>query len=144
MREVDDRYPEIAKPYEPVKGGKHHKRLDYAKIPLLMAGALIALSALIHKPLPVIPDGPEPEVVVVVPTPSPEPVNPPETTPTPDKKPDRHPRHHHRHQLHLFPRHPRHQRRVSNLVPHRSRNRILNQNPNRNRLPVQNRRPESG
>ncbi len=88
MREVDDRYPEIAKPYEPVKGGKHHKRLDYAKIPLLMAGALIALSALVHKPLPVIPNGPEPEVVVVVPTPSPEPVNPPETTPKPDKKPE--------------------------------------------------------
>ena len=88
MREVDDRYPESAKPYEPVKGGKHHKRLNYAKIPLLMTGALIALSALVHKPLPVIPNGPEPEVVVVVPTPSPEPVNPPATTPEPDKKPD--------------------------------------------------------
>ena len=26
MRETDDRYPEFAEPYEPVKGGKHHKR----------------------------------------------------------------------------------------------------------------------
>ncbi|MBQ1467722.1 MAG: hypothetical protein IIZ27_04525, partial [Solobacterium sp.] len=88
MREVDDRYPEIAKPYEPVKGGKHHKRLNYAKIPLLMAGALIALSSLVHKPLPVTPNGPEPEVVVVVPTPGPEPANPPAQTPKPDKKPE--------------------------------------------------------
>ena len=27
MREVNDQYPEYAEPYEPVKGGKHHKGL---------------------------------------------------------------------------------------------------------------------
>ena len=27
MREIDDRYPEFAEPWEPVKGGKHYKRL---------------------------------------------------------------------------------------------------------------------
>ena len=25
MREINDQYPEYAEPYEPVKGGKHHK-----------------------------------------------------------------------------------------------------------------------
>ena len=27
MREINDQYPEYAEPYEPVKGGKHHKGL---------------------------------------------------------------------------------------------------------------------
>ena len=27
MREINDQYPEYARPYEPVKGGKHHKGL---------------------------------------------------------------------------------------------------------------------
>ena len=25
MREINDQYPEYAEPYEPIKGGKHHK-----------------------------------------------------------------------------------------------------------------------
>ncbi|MBQ2141246.1 MAG: hypothetical protein II433_09155 [Acidaminococcaceae bacterium] len=27
MREIDDRYPEYARPYEPLRGGRHHGRL---------------------------------------------------------------------------------------------------------------------
>ena len=30
MLEIDNRYPEFAEPYEPVKGGKHHKKLAWA------------------------------------------------------------------------------------------------------------------
>ena len=39
MREVDDRYPEFAEPFEPIKGGRHHMGVNFMKMPMLLAGA---------------------------------------------------------------------------------------------------------
>ncbi len=81
MREVDDRYPEFARPYEPVKGGKHYKRLSNSVLPLV-AALLLGLCALVPgKPSPP-PPGPVP---VISPTPS-DPVVPP-VTPGPTDPP---------------------------------------------------------
>ncbi|MBR3231121.1 MAG: hypothetical protein IKF75_00425, partial [Lachnospiraceae bacterium] len=54
MREVNDQYPEFAEPYEPVKGGKHHKGLYGAgKKPMyflfrffILVGLLIIIMAI--------------------------------------------------------------------------------------------------
>ena len=42
MKEIDDRYPEFAEPYEPVKGGKHHKALTLGRsmLPLVVAAVV--------------------------------------------------------------------------------------------------------
>ena len=41
VREIDDRYPEIARPYEPVKGGKHHKRIKLPPFTALIGTVLL-------------------------------------------------------------------------------------------------------
>ena len=59
MKEIDDRYPEFAEPYEPVKGGKHHKRLSRRSLPLLCGALVLALTFILVIPPtdpPAIPD----------------------------------------------------------------------------------------
>ena len=104
MKEIDDRYPEYARPYEPVKGGRHHGRLtgnegnmmllrrvrhlDRARRGFLMGvGILILLTVLIG---PLNPDRqtPVPEPTPeVIPVPEPEPVIPPDEPVIPPEEP---------------------------------------------------------
>ena len=79
MTETDNRYPEFAAPYEPVKGGKHKKRLDFARMAMMLAGALVACSAFFKVPEP----EPMPGPVIVVPSAEPT----PEVTPGPTPEP---------------------------------------------------------
>ena len=46
MREIDDRYPEFARPYEPVKGGKHHGPLRGSPFMLAAAALMILMLGL--------------------------------------------------------------------------------------------------
>ena len=84
MREIDDRYPEFARPYEPVKGGKHHKRLGNSVLPVV-AALLVGLCALV--PGKTVPPGPPKPPVVVTPTPTPTPEPEPEISPPPTEPP---------------------------------------------------------
>ncbi len=101
MREIDDRYPEYARPYEPVKGGRHHGRLsgnegnlavlrrvrhlDRARRGFLMGvGVLILLTILIGPILPPERPTPPPDVPPEIqPTPPPDEPTPPPDEPTP-------------------------------------------------------------
>ena len=111
MNEHDNRYPEFARAYEPVKGGKKHKALNWNPLPLIVAAFLLLLLPLITKPaeqspVPPAADTPvwtvhahagEKEMMFVVPepepgilpkpspsaTPVPPPVTPAPPTPTP-------------------------------------------------------------
>ncbi len=94
MKEIDDRYPEIARPYEPVKGGKHYEKLKFP--PFLLAAFLVVLLPAIRTPLSPRPNGPAPqaETILAVSTPEPvpsyEPSSPsplPSSTPKPSPKP---------------------------------------------------------
>ena len=67
MREIDNRYPEFARPYEPVKGGRHHapltgneaammvrrrvRHLDMARRGFLMGVGILILLTLLLGPL---------------------------------------------------------------------------------------------
>lgn len=102
MQEIDDRYPEYAEPYEPVKGGKHHSAIAFGSTlhgrnharPIAMTVAAAALFALLRPsaPLPPAPDTDPAPVAVVTPSPEPspsatptaEPTPSPEVTPTPE------------------------------------------------------------
>ena len=82
MREIDNRYPEFAAPYEPIKGGKHKKRLDFARMVLLIVGALLAASVFFRMPEP----EPEPQVIAVA-TPASTAEPSPPSTPMPTVTP---------------------------------------------------------
>ena len=94
VREIDDRYPEYARPYEPTGQGRPHGALPWG----LAAGfVLILLSALLSfTPAPPPAPAPEPSAVVPVPEPTPTPPeppiiipdNPPEEPPEPPFIPD--------------------------------------------------------
>ena len=43
MREINDQYPEYAEPYEPVKGGKHHKGISKRFLFFALIGLLLLL-----------------------------------------------------------------------------------------------------
>ena len=48
FREIDDRYPEFAEPYEPVKGAKHYSSLKFGiKVKMKEAAAVLVTAALI-------------------------------------------------------------------------------------------------
>ena len=107
IREIDDRYPEFAEPYEPVRGRRRYRRLSPSAATLLAAGAaLILLSALFASPqrasLPPVPTvplaeaspspalSPDPTPVPTLspaPTPEPTPSPTPEPTPAPTPEP---------------------------------------------------------
>ena len=107
IREIDDRYPEFAEPYEPVRGRRRYRRLSPSAATLLAAGAaLILLSALFASPqrasLPPVPTvplaeaspspafSPDPTPVPTLspaPTPEPTPAPTPEPTPAPTPEP---------------------------------------------------------
>ena len=107
IREIDDRYPEFAEPYEPVRGRRRYRRLSPSAATLLAAGAaLILLSALFASPqrasLPPVPTvplaeaspspafSPDPTPVPTLspaPTPEPTPSPTPEPTPAPPPEP---------------------------------------------------------
>ena len=107
IREIDDRYPEFAEPYEPVRGRRRYRRLSPSAATLLAAGAaLILLSALFASPhrasLPPVPTvplaeaspspafSPDPTPVPTLspaPTPEPTPAPTPEPTPAPTPVP---------------------------------------------------------
>ena len=85
IREIDDRYPEFAEPYEPVRGRRRYRRLSPSAATLLAAGAaLILLSALFASPhrasLPPVPTVPLAEA-------SPSPAFSPDPTPVPTLSP---------------------------------------------------------
>ena len=82
MREIDNRYPEFAAPYEPIKGGKHKKRLDFARMVLMILGALLAASVFFRMPEP----EPEPQVIAVA-TPASTAEPSPPSTPMPTVTP---------------------------------------------------------
>ena len=87
VREIDDRYPEYARPYEPTGQGRPHGALPWG----LAAGfVLVLLSALLSfTPAPAPAPAPEPPVVVPVPEPTPTPPEPPVIIPDiPDDPPD--------------------------------------------------------
>lgn len=83
-REIDNRYPEFAEPYEPVRGGKHHSGLKFTGQFLALTGLLFMLNSLFLMPVtggePTVPG--EPTTAVVTPTPKPTP-DPPQPTPDP-------------------------------------------------------------
>lgn len=83
-REIDNRYPEFAEPYEPVRGGKHHSGLKFTGPFLALTGLLFMLNSLFLMPAagaePTVPN--EPPVAVVPPTPKPTP-DPPQPIPDP-------------------------------------------------------------
>ena len=86
VREIDDRYPEYARPYEPTGQGRPHGALPWG----LAAGfVLILLSALLSfTPAPPPAPAPEPPAVVPVPEPTPTPPEPPIIIPdVPDDPP---------------------------------------------------------
>ena len=101
IREIDDRYPEFAEPYEPVRGRRRYRRLSPSAATLLAAGAaLILLSALFASPqrasLPPVPTVPLAEASpspalspdpTPVPTLSPAPTPEPTLSPTPEPTP---------------------------------------------------------
>ena len=72
MKEIDDRYPEIARPYEPVKGGKHYEKLKFP--PFLLAAFLVVLLPAIRTPLSPRPNGPAPQAETILAVSTPEPV----------------------------------------------------------------------
>ena len=93
VREIDDRYPEIARPYEPVKGGKHHKRIKLPPFTALVGTVL--LMPLIYypgtetsQPEPVTPES-ETVLAASMPEgePHPRPVSPPAEKPKPSPSP---------------------------------------------------------
>ena len=93
VREIDDRYPEIARPYEPVKGGKHHKRIKLPPFTALIGTVL--LMPLIYypgtetsQPEPVTPES-ETVLAASMPEgePHPRPVSPPAEKPKPSPSP---------------------------------------------------------
>ena len=74
MREIDDRYPEFAAPYEPVKRGKHHKRLGRRQpIVMICMAAVVALWLILPSLAPAPAPRPTP-TPVVDPIPEPEPI----------------------------------------------------------------------
>ncbi len=82
--ETDNRYPEIARPYEPVKGARHYKRLGF---PFALAGLFLISLPMITKPEPaeILPD---PVVDPGIPDPGPaEPVKPADPLPSPEPSP---------------------------------------------------------
>lgn len=91
MLEIDDRYPEFAEPYEPVKGGKHHKAMDISIMPLLIIGALTAFSVIRPNPpekeIVPEPSPSSPAVFAVLPAPQPNLIPTPESTPEPTPEP---------------------------------------------------------
>ena len=91
--EVDNRYPEVARPYEPVGKGEHHKKLLWGKplaavslVLILLTTLLSSLPSTAPEPTPEPSPAPVPVPTIVVPTPIPEPT--PEPTPVPEPVPD--------------------------------------------------------
>lgn len=95
IREIDDRYPEFAKPYEPVKGAKHYSSLKFAvKVKMKEASAVLVTAALIAAGFSAPgkkPDNPKkPDDIIIpdpTPSPTPEPTADPTPTPTPEPTP---------------------------------------------------------
>ena len=87
IRESDNRYPEFARPYEPVKGGRHYKGLKFPKaLALALLGLLLILACTLSPPAtPPLPS--EPPSVSPTPTPLPSPSPGPTAEPTPTPKP---------------------------------------------------------
>ncbi len=93
MREIDDRYPEYAEPYEPVRGARHHKGLYHAlkntsrrsslKMSFAVGAVLLLLVAVLGRqgtgPGQPVPEGPEqPIQIALEPKPDPDdPASPP-------------------------------------------------------------------
>ncbi|MBQ1466259.1 MAG: hypothetical protein IIZ17_06240 [Eubacteriaceae bacterium] len=86
IREIDDRYPEYARPYEPVKGAKRYKKLGLSSPVALLAitGLLVIFFAfsVMNAPLPpeIIPPVVTPPDVIITPVPpidtDPDPTDP--------------------------------------------------------------------
>ncbi len=105
MREIDNRYPEFARPYEPVKGGRHRgpltgneaamlvnrriRHLNMARRGFLMGVGILILLTLLIGPLNPDRQPPEPEPPPeVLPVPDPDPIPEPEPIPDPVPVPD--------------------------------------------------------
>ena len=109
MREIDDRYPEFARPWEPVKGGKHYKKLRFAALPLTAAVlAVIGLTVELPKP-EIVPEVSAPtenvELVPVTEPPAPVivPVTLPPAEPVPKNDPDNTPKKNNRYDPRGYP-----------------------------------------
>ena len=84
IREIDDRYPEYARPYEPVKGAKRYKRLGLSSPVALFAitGRLVIFFAfsIMNAPPQILPPEVKPPDVIVTPVPpidtDPDPTDP--------------------------------------------------------------------
>ena len=93
MKEIDDRYPEYARPYEPVKGKKKYKELKYSGSLLAVSVLPVIFFSFFTSPEPPEVKTPEPVVMAVVtPEPTPEivpdePIVLDEKTPEPTVKP---------------------------------------------------------
>ena len=94
IRETDNRYPEYARPYEKVKGGRHHGGLAGPAALLLAVATLLLLAGPFLRPgapdsAPPSKDPVDPAVVIVIPDkdPEPTPTPTPEPTPTPTPAP---------------------------------------------------------
>jgi|GEM_PF-2713134 len=87
--EIDNRYPEYAEPYEPVKGRKKRKAVKLNSPLLAVAGAVLLLAILFQNPVsvPMMPAIPPQASVTPKPQPQPEPqpVKEPEPVPEPDE-----------------------------------------------------------
>ncbi len=105
MREIDNRYPEFARPYEPVKGGRHRgpltgneaamlvnrriRHLNMARRGFLMGVGILILLTLLIGPLNPDRQPPEPEPPPeVLPVPDPDPIPEPIPDPVPVPDPD--------------------------------------------------------
>ena len=104
MSESDNRYPEFAEPYEPVKGGKKHNGIIFKRasssvmrtspvknnpLPFVSAAFFILAVILFSSNPAEIPDVPEPtpSIEPVIPTPVPEPTETPVPTVIPTEEP---------------------------------------------------------
>ncbi len=103
MREIDDRYPEYARPYAPLGRGRHHgalrpnaslgrlRRLNLSRKGFLTGvSILLILLAIIPVdplPPPIVPPSPPPSPTAPLPTPIPPSIPTPVPVPTPTPTP---------------------------------------------------------
>lgn len=86
IREIDDKYPEYAEPYEPVRGGK--KRKGAYGSSKITKGAMLAAVVFLATLIPFMnPRGPEEEYIYVDPLPEVTPTPRPSASPTPTPAP---------------------------------------------------------
>lgn len=88
FKEIDDRYPEFARPYEPVKGVKHKKKLSSAQamIASVFAVLVMTIPAVASPPQIIVPEREPAPIEQVQPTPEVKVEEPP--APMPAKEPE--------------------------------------------------------